>query len=322
MSNYNYTARDKSGAITRGNLTAADRASALTELRSRDMVPIAVEEGKAITGSGFNGLNVKRPAILLAGVAVALLGVWIAVRMMHAKKPAVAERKAPTEKVVKAAKAKPVPSPKVVPPKPVDPPKPPVEVAAPLPVEIKGVVPPKTNSIAMRLLSKGDNVIVPGIVNNGDTNAPDPYATFQTKSERMMSGMLSAEPGELILDISFGRDFDKDFAASLSNKIEIYPSDSKEMAAHKEDVAYMKEEMRKLVAEGKSPEEILTEFRNQHNEVAKFRSELQSQLSALKQDGKMAEAEEFAKEANKMLAPYGTRPLLVRPVIKLKKPQQ
>ena len=36
----------------------------------------------------------------------------------------------------------------------------------------------------------------------------------------------------------------------------------------------------------------------------------------------MAEAEEFAKEANKMLAPYGTRPLLVRPVIKLKKPQQ
>ena len=319
MSNYNYTARDKSGAITRGNLTAADRASALTELRSRDLVPINVEEGKAITGSGFTGINAKRPAFLLAAVVVALLGVWLAVRMMPAKKPAVMERKAPTEKI---AKAKPLPSPKVVPPKPVEPPKPPVEVAAPRPVEVQKVVPPRTDTIKQLARPKSDQVIVPGIVSNGDTNAPNPYATFRTKSERMMSGMLSAKSGEMILGISFGRDFDRDFAASLSNKIEIYPSDSKEMAAHKEDVAYMKEEMRKLVAEGKPAEEILTEFRNQHNEVAKFRSELQSQLSALKQEGKMDEAEAFAIEANKMLAPYGTRPLLVRPVIKLKNPQK
>lgn len=320
MKNYTYTARDLSGALTKGNLKAADRNAALAELRTRSLVPISVEEG--IAPKEALRLSVAPRTLVLAGAAVVL--VIGALLMMRGRTPEV-RQPAATVAVVK-----PAPLPKATPPQTVEPvkpaaspaipepPQPSVEAAPAQPVALQGVVPPKAGKAALRPPPKADRVIVPGI-RNADTNAPNPYATFKTKSERMMSMMLSAKPGEMILGVSLGRDFDKDFAASLSNTIEIYPTDTEEMADHKADVAWMKEEMRKMVKEGRSPEELLTTFRDQHNEVATFRSELQRQLSALKKEGKTKEAEDFAKEANKMLEPYGTKPLTAFPVIPAKK---
>ncbi len=324
MTNFNYTARDKSGALKHGSLRMADRVAALAELKAQGLVPLSVEEGKAKSlPSGMKELKLKRPLMVLAGGVVALLAVWVVLRLLPAAKTNVARPKTHKEQAAKAVKAKPVPrvtETASMPPKPrkpadetpPEPRKPAVEGAA-------VITPPATNRIARRVSPKGDRVVVPGIRRNGGTNAPNPYATFRTTSERVMSGMLSAKPGEMIIGVSLGRDFDKDFAASLTNSIEIYASDTEEMAAHKEAVAWMKDDIRKLVKEGQSPEEILTAFRAEHNEVAKFRSDLQSKLSELKKEGKMEEAEAFAKEANKLLEPYGTRPLTVFPVLPSKK---
>lgn len=324
MTNFNYTARDKSGALKHGCLRVANRVAALAELKAQGLVPLSVEEGKAKRPqSGSKDLILKRPLLLLAGGVVALLAVWVALRLLPGAKANVARPKTHKEQAGKAAKAKPAPrvnEAKNTPPKPskpaVETPPEPLRPAVEVPALI---TPPATNRIARRVSPKGDRIVVPGIRRNGGTNAPNPYATFRTTSERMMSGMLSAKPGEMIIGVSLGRDFDKDFAASLTNSIEIYASDTEEMAAHKEAVAWLKDDIRKLAKEGQSPEEILTAFRNQHNEVAKFRSELQSKLSELKKEGKMEEAEAFAKEANKLLEPYGTRPLTVFPALPSKK---
>jgi len=323
MTNFNYTARDKSGALKHGSLRMADRVAALAELKAQGLVPLSVEEGKAKSPpSGMKHLKLKRPHIVLAGGVIALLAVWVVLRLLPEAKTNAARPKTHKEQAAKAVKAKPTPRVTEVktPPKPsrssADTPPEPLKTAVDAPAVITL---PATNRIALRMSPKGDRILVPGLRRNGDTNAPNPYATFRTTSERMMSMMLSAKPGEMIVGVSLGRDFDKDFAASLTNSIEIYATDTEEMAAHKEAVAWMKDDIRKLVKEGQSPEEILTEFRNEHNEVAKFRSELQSKLSELKKEGKMKEAEDFAKEANKLLEPYGTRPLTVFPVLPSKK---
>lgn len=317
MKNFTYTARDKSGAMLKGNLTADDRTAVLQALRVQGLAPVSVVEGPAPKES-FR-LNIAPRTLVLAGVT--LLLVVGALFMLPARKPEKPHPKPEVKKAVKVAKAKPVPAPQKAleqPKVPVETPNP-VEVAAPPPAELRGVVPPKVSK-ALRVPPKSERIISFGLL-NVNTNVPNPLATFQTKTERMMSLMLSAKPGELILDVSLGRDFDKDFAASLDNTIEIYPSDTPEMAAHKEDVAWMKDEMRKLVKAGQSPEQLLTEYRNQHNEVANFRSELQRELSALKQEGKVEEAEAFVKEANKMLEPYGTKPLTAYSLAPIKKQQ-
>lgn len=323
MKHYTYTARETSGATTRGSLEAVDRASALAQLKARGLLPISVEEGKASAPSGAATFGIKRAASIALTVAALGLGVVLAVRLtprpQPKKQPAPLQKRAApsvakaqpaeTVKVEKpAALPKPAEQPKIVAPAPA--------VAAP--AEFPAVTLPKTNALAMRLSTKTPRVLVPGL-KRADTNAPNPYLTFKTKSERVMSQMLLAKPGEPMLGLGFGRDFDKDFIKALDNTIEIYPTDTPEEVAHKENVAWMKEEMRKLVAQGQTPEEILTAYREQHNEVVKFRTDLQRQLSALKAEGKTKEAEEFVQEANKLLAPYGTRPLALYPTLPQKK---
>lgn len=323
MKTFTYTARDLSGATVKGTLNAADRQAALAELKSRNQLPTTLEEGGRSPSPSGPGAGPRWPVIALAGALLLLTLVWVVPRLSSDKKPGratAAPKKPVAAKVVKPSPA-PAPKARTESPKPVEPPAPVVQAAPPAPVEpsveLPVALPPRTNSLALRPPG-GPRVLVPGL-RRADTNAPNPYATFKTKSERMMSQMLDTKPGERIVGVGFGRDFDKDFLAALDNTIEIYPTDTPEMAAHKEDVAWMKEEMKKLVLAGKSPEEILTTFRDEHNQVADLRTELQRQLIALKKDGKLKEAEEFAAEANKILEPYGTRPLTVVPVLPKKK---
>lgn len=325
MANFNYTARDKSGALTRGNLAAADRAAALEALKAKGLVPVSVEVGAAASGRRqLLEVTVPRPILAAAGVALLLVCGWYISQTVAGKRttsvgPVKADsgEKAPVVVAPRAtegarggiAPEPALPIPEVSEPAPV-----------PMPVDVSRVSIPRTNSVALRMPPKAERVITFGLRRGVDTNAPNPYATFRTKTERMMSMMLSAKPGEMMVDVSFGRDFDQDFAESLKNVIEIYDTDSEEMASHKEDVAWLKDEMRKRVQEGQSAEAILKNYRDQHNAIADYRLDLQRQLSALKKEGKLKEAEEFAKEANQMLAPYGTKPLVVNPVIQRRQP--
>jgi len=322
MKTYAYTARDASGALKRGTLKAIDRVTALTILKSQALVPVAVEESTESPVSRLPGMFGKRALLLAAGVVALVAAVGLTLWL----KPKAAQERVEKPQPVRVAEPK-VPAPQPVVATPAVEPEGPAAVPAPLPAvqapapvetETPSLVPPKRDTLASRKPTQAERVLVPGLKRNGDTNAPNPYATFKTRSERMISMMIKTKPGERILDVSLGRDFDKDFAAALDNTIEIYQTDDEEMAAHKEDVAFLKEEMRKLVKDGQSAEEILTTYRNQHNEVADFRDELQRQLSALKKEGKLKEAEAFAKEANKLLEPYGTRPLTVMPSIRKK----
>lgn len=321
--NFNYTARDCANALRKGTITAADRADALNALMAKGLTPVSVEEGSSLKGS-FRLSGLFKPA-RLGGLAVILV---MGTLFLMQGRGRVSTKRTPKARQGQPARPEVASRPPAAAPVPAEstvlaPVEPPEAIATTRPpVLFHGVTVPNTNGLTRRALAKDAvRVLVPGVRRNADTNAPNPYATFRTRSERMMSQVLDAKPGERILDLSQGWDFDKDFAAALENTIEIYPTDTEEMAAHKESVAWMKEEMRKLVKEGRSAAEILSKFREEHNKIADFRSELQSQLSALRKEGKTKEADEFAKEANKMLEPYGTRPLTAFPVFPRPEPK-
>jgi hypothetical protein len=319
MRSFVYTARDASGALKRGGLEAADRGAALAVLKARGLTPVSVTEGNAPRGVALPPWFSVRAAGL-AAVALALAAGYFVSRDRSKK----TVKPAPAPKEEQAVTRE---------PESIQPEKTAVEVPAPqLPSEPVAVEPPPArpglpvserprpaDTPAVREQPKAARVIVPGIRRNTDTNAPNPYATFRTRTERALSQILSAKPGEVIVDVGPGPHFERDFAEALKNKIEIYPTDSEEMAAHKEDVAWAKEELRKMVQEGASPQEVIARFREEHNAVAAFRSDLQRKLLQLKREGKMKEAEAFVKEANDMLAPYKTRPLSVSPTLPVKK---
>jgi len=317
MKNYTYTARDASGALQRGNLEAVDRTTALAIIRSKGLVPLSVAEGGAAVRMPKR-LDVATKRVLFATLCVAAIvaGVISLFLQRPSTRPSTSQEK-PTQK--ETIRITPPQSQRtqtelqtpVVPKQEVI--EDPVTDAQPV-IEQPQPVREISRTASQSREKKPPRILKPGI-RSGDTNAPNPYATFKTRTERMLSMMLTAKPGNVMLDLGTARDMDSDFKAALENQIEIYATASAEMATHKEDVAYLKEEMRKMVAAGQSPTEILETFRQKHNEIAAARNEYQRQLSELKKAGKWDEAEEFAKEANKLLEPYHTRPLTVYPSI-------
>jgi ppGpp synthetase/RelA/SpoT-type nucleotidyltranferase len=75
----------------------------------------------------------------------------------------------------------------------------------------------------------------------------------------------------------------------------------------------MKEQIRIMAAEGASPKQIVLSYREQLNELAALRMELQRQLLELRKANKMEEAQAFVETANQILEPYGARPFVLYP---------
>lgn len=317
MKAYTYTAKDGAGAIKKGVLQAADRGAALAALKAKGLTPVSVTEGGHVPREAALPAWCSVRALAWGGLAVVLgVGCWLWLRVERKPEKPVVEAKVPTAPAERQAVA-PVQAPvKVDEPAETLPPAAPAADQKPVRPVVQEQPPPPAVTAAK---PKAARVLKPGYRGNTDTNAPNPYATFRTRTERVLSQLLSARPGEVIVDIGLGPNFEKDFQEALKNQIEIYPTDSEEMAAHKEDVAWSKEELKKMVAQGASPQEVIAKFREEHNAVVAFRTDLQRKLTELKKEGKLKEAEEFAKEANELLKPYKTRPLSVHFTLPVRK---
>ena len=279
---------------------------------------IAKNKMKTLADGKSGDVSSHKRAMVLGCIVVVLLGIWGVRRVISGRMERVTV--APSKPALSGEpriSAKPVPG--VI--APAHAPQPLIvssnlDITAPAEIHAapQAVVQALAASLRPRVPPKGDRKIRPGILRNAEADAQKPDTTFRTKSERMISRMLIAKPEELILPISLGSDFDQDFEASMTNTILIYDDDTAETAAHKADVGWMKVEIMEAVKKGRSPRAILEEYREQHNEIVLFRGEVQKILSALKKEGRTEEAEAFVEESNKLLVPYGVKPLVLYPV--------
>ena len=252
-------------------------------------------------------------------LAVIILAAAIATVALLARKPRAQPPAPPAAPAATAAPAaRSVPAAPAAPAAPVVPAVPAVPAAAVTPAVPDATTAPNATAapdkapeaaVVRRLRRDGrtPRKVVPGL--RRGTNEIKTLATLRTTSERVMSQLLRTRPGDPVIEIGLGTDFAADFAASLTNMIEIYETDTQADAEHKEAIAWMKDGMRQMVEQGESPEAILTAYRQQLNELADYRRGLQQQLNALRRAGDAKAAEAFATEANKILEEYGARPL-------------
>lgn len=181
---------------------------------------------------------------------------------------------------------------------------------------------PHTRSfVAKRQVVKTGKIDKPVIENSGALFKPEfkgrlvkwkhrEKPVFKNTFESFVGSIITAIPGERFLDIDLEDEFDEAFKASLTNRIEITSDDSEEVAELKRAVIEAKEEVRRQVAEGMRPRDIVTAARDELNKVADYRDNLQQEFdNYLVTEKDPAEVLRFVKEANDILAEYGALPL-------------
>ena len=137
-----------------------------------------------------------------------------------------------------------------------------------------------------------------------------PEVLFTNVFENFVAAVVSAEPGVRFLELDLSHDFDESFIASLKDKIEILPDDSKEVAAIKQAVIEAKEKVAEEVRNGRLPREVVLEARDEMNKIADFRDDLQNKVNEyMCEEDDPVKVLEYMKEANEVLKEYSTIPL-------------
>lgn len=134
---------------------------------------------------------------------------------------------------------------------------------------------------------------------------------FKHDSENFISGVLTAVPGDRFLTDDVSSGFDKDFAASLKDKIEILPDDSEDVIAQKKAVIAAKESLAKCLEKGQSPADVMSDLMKDLNEVADYRDKLKENVNLILKEGTEEDVRLYVEESNRNLAQYDARPIVV-----------
>jgi hypothetical protein len=294
MKNFNYTARDKSGATKRGSLKAADRNEALHELTAQGLVPLSVNEGAVSdAGKGIKTLSPRRMIIfLIVGLAlVAGVVVWMrmtAVKTANDKKP---------QKAVQAQRA-----------------------------FSRRSASMKTNGTG-RATGGGDrdplNSTQQGVqsvqTNHAktlsDTNIVEASkeqkkpADYPSGLEQVMSWIVNKRLGDTPFFLP-RLSPKENIVEILERDLIVYDDDTEAKVQAKANVAQAKQMLKEYMAQGGKPEEFLKYFHSALLDANREWKEAQKQVSTLMQTGDREAALVYAEEANKRLAEKGIKPVI------------
>jgi len=299
MKQFNYTATDTNGARSSGQITAADRAAALRELRARKLVPVTLD-----AGAPERKTNLPMPGALKLGLpalaALALVAILVWFLRSKPAAPAPVHQQQTLERPTTI---------------PLDgQPKPPASEAAatqlPAPSVAEKTLQPgkQPNTPPPATASKpaaNDPALAGGKEAAPSPPSPPPPSSFNSLSESALSMIASVPPGTRIPPMPLPADLASDFQRAATNTILIYEDDTEQSALHKDTVALMKQDVAAWVKEGHSPADVIKAVQELHNEDAKLYEELNYYLEALRAGGSEREVLDFVAEANKELEVRG-----------------
>ena len=129
---------------------------------------------------------------------------------------------------------------------------------------------------------------------------------FTNQFESFVADVLTAEPGERFLESELDETFDEAFRESLKHTIVVNADDSDEVAAMKRAVIKAKEEVRRRVADGERPRDIVLAARDELNKIADYRDQIQAAFNKyLLTENDPKEILRYEREANALLDEYG-----------------
>ena len=297
---FTVTYRAKDGALREERVEAASRAECVAECRRRGIAPTKIADGRSGKGTaspmGREGAgDSKRTTARWVAVAVLIVAVaggvwwWSGGRGAAAPAEAPAKPKVEKPKTVKPKANTPAPKQAATPT-----PRPAPFKAKTKPEKTAEVEPPE---IAQERILSHYSAINPKLVRD--------HELFKHDSDIMIADVITARPGERLIDLELDRDFDRKFAASLSEPIAPHEKDTDEDRRVKDAVTQTRQILAERMAAGESPAKVIREARRDLNKIADYRDLLESELHKLADTEDEAYLDSFVAEANKLLDEYG-----------------
>ena len=134
---------------------------------------------------------------------------------------------------------------------------------------------------------------------------------FHNLCDNMIAAALSAANADMALPpMPLAHVSKEQFLESLKSPIEASPNDSDEVRDLKDNVAFVKEEIAKIMAtEDRDLDDILAEHREQWNANVEIRREVIKATRDFLKDGDVEGAERYLEAANKKLSESGYTPI-------------
>ena len=294
---YTYTYRDEKGAVRTGTVDAANRAALFSELRGRGISPLSVKEGgdKPLTKKSI-GLQQKAVLCALACL-VLLVGVSLIFVTRDGTGPTngSARTKGVGTTVVKAK-------------------------TGAAQAEASNMVPRVTANIRdSSAKAAAANVVtsevqapeLPSIGTNlPPQSAPLPPPTFDTASDQVIAMAIQAdEHGMPPMPLSGS--LEREFLESLKKEIVILDTDDEQTRSLKESVKATRAEIKKLMDEGMTFNQIMQEHQKLANENAKIRDDATLELKKILDSGDVEGAKAYKRRINLALDQMGIKGLSV-----------
>ena len=301
---FTVTYRSKIGAKAEVEIDAASRAACVAECKRRGIAPVGIREGRASSrpraagtatphAGGASSGGIWRAAILSAAVlAVVGGGLWWWIGRDEAQPSPPPEEK---PKVASRPEARTLSSREQPPPAPATTNAPPIPFKAKTkPVKTAEVEPPE---IRQAKLLEFYHAINPGLVRD--------HELFKHDSDIMICDVVTARPGEHLIELELDRDFDRKFAASLGEPISPHEKDTEDDRLVKDAVAKARQTLADRMATGESPAQIIMEARQDLNKIADYRDLLENEMRKMAETDDEQTVDAFVVEANKLLDEYG-----------------
>lgn len=300
---FTYTYRDASGATKSEVIEASARSEVFGVLKQRGIVPLSVREGGRLSGSADRGgtRGSKNIKIALVAIAAAVVLLSLIIGTMSLGKDSSGKSKKTKgdsfQRVAKGEKASPV-----------------KDAAAKTSVGKSAVA-----TVAKKTAVPSNEIAV--IDSNAPTlpdptgNVPPPAvslppSTFDTASDQVIAMALQAdEHGMAPMPLS--KDLEKEFLESLKREIVILDTDDEQTKALKEEVMATRTEIKKLLDQGQSFNQIMQEHQKLANENAKIRDDATVELKKILDSGDVEGAKAYKRKINIALGQMGIKGLSI-----------
>lgn len=297
MKNFNYTARDKSGAMKRGSLKAIDRNAVLHELAAQGMVPLSVTDGVAKEAAG---LSKMKPIMIAVGIAAVLVGVFVVFQLLPKNSGSKASTKPIKVQGVKQTVRKPQPKAETNQTQNLSTSDPSAKrVIAPVAKPV-----PATTAVAKLgteevLPIRGAQRRLAEAIKAGERISP----IFNRSSESILS--LYTKPGLGVVPHPLPDDFEEDMRKALKENIVITDKDTPEEEQEKELVAWLKDDVRKYIETGGTATDYIAKLSQKQGADEKIYAEARSLLSEFTQKGSIDDKVEAFNALNEELKSRG-----------------
>ena len=295
---FTVTYRSKTGAKAEVELEAASRAACVAECKRRGIAPVGIREGRASsrpraaeTAAPHDGRAGARPFpkrglyLAVAVLCAAVLGGGPWWWLGREQKPTAAP------KSTDASDSKPA-----------------VAGKDAQDTRKKPTAKPQAES---RVAGAPELPAIPAAPTNTPSIPPLPPQTFSNASDQVLAMIASADASGDMPPLPISHDIEAEFLKSLKQEIVILDTDDEKTRELKLAVKETREQLKQLIASGKTVAEVLAEHQQLAGENAKVRNNAMMELKQLVESGDIEGAKEYKRKINVALQQMGIAELSI-----------